>query len=130
MEIKNFENVCSSYWFANNFKKDCERVLNILQENAREMTATEIMQITVLENIDAISVQKINHCLKKLIALNLVSRRENFSGKNIKIQIQAGLGTLPVYNNNGNLIGKVRVWHDTYEKEIREKKILFSIKNT
>lgn len=141
MEIKNFERVCISYEKANTFKQTCERVCDVLKESGREMTATEIAKSIIIESPFDYSynpsIQSINACIKKLRKLKLVNRREEFTGKKITIDpAKSWLGYMKkqgmqeVFDKNGNSLGTQWVEQEIREPfEIKEKKVLFSLKN-
>jgi hypothetical protein len=138
----NFEKVCRNYEEALSFKRNCEKVYNVLKESGKEMTATEISQSITIENDFNYryhpTIQYINACIKKLKQLNLVNRREEITGKKITIDPQKSWrgyilrqGYKNVFDKDGNCLGKCWVEEEIREPfEVNEKRILFSIKNT
>ena len=142
MEIMNFEKVCRNYEEALSFKRNCEKVYNVLKESGKEMTATEISQSITIETDwnyrPHPTIQYVNACIKKLRQLNLVNRREEITDKKITIDpkkswlgFMTKRGYQEIFDKNGSSLGKCWVEQEIKEPfEINEKRILFSIKNT
>ena len=135
MELVNIERVCRTYEKGKEFKENCEKVYDLLLANNKEMTPKEIAETIEFKGWFRDyhpAVQAITACLKKLKALNLVSRREEETGETIQVEGKGGFnGFRGVFDEKGNYLGKAMVYTQYGKKyDVKTKKVYYSVKNT